>query len=118
MPRKKQNIALPRQLPKSVKAEAKRITDLLGSRLRPEDKYIVAMFAAAWTVWLDATATVAEEGKIVMSGGTAVQHPQIAVAAAAGKEVLALGRELGLSPASRKKLRRRRKPSANEEFFA
>ena len=40
-----------------------------------------------------------------MSGGTAIQHPALAVADRAQQQIVSLSRELGLTPASRQKRR-------------
>lgn len=80
------------------------LRELLGDRVTAEDSYLLEMFAASWATWRQARADVAAQGAVVMSGGTAIAHPALSVASAAQREILALARELTLSPAVRRKL--------------
>lgn len=105
----------PPDTPPEVAAEFARVAGLIGERLRPEDEFALLMFATAWTTWRRAQADVARDGAVVMSGGTACPHPALSVAAQAHGQILALAKELGLSPAQRKRLKLDRRPQAAKE---
>lgn len=94
----------PADLPDQVAAHFRDLAELLAARVRPEDRYLLALFANSWQTWTEAQARVAAQGSIVMSGGTAIQHPSLAVAAQAHAQLVQLAKELGLSPAARKRL--------------
>src|SRR3954468_22977529 len=105
MPRKRMSPRLDDMAP-DVRAEFTRILSMLTTRLRPEDEYAVTMLATAWVTWRKAQADVEVQGRVVMSGGTAIANPALSVANQAHTQILALARELGLTPAARKKLLR------------
>lgn len=94
----------PPDVPAEVAAEFNRVVQHLGRRAESADAYTILMFATAWTTWRKAQADVAEQGAVVMSGGTPCPHPALAVAHQAHGQLLALAKELGLTAASRKKL--------------
>ena len=100
----KQTLPAPCELPPDEAAEYARLAEVLGERLKPEDAYPIAMLATAWVTWRTAQADVARDGRVVMSGGTACPHPALSVAAQAHSQIVQLAKELGLTPASRKKL--------------
>ncbi|MAT71183.1 MAG: phage terminase small subunit P27 family [Planctomycetaceae bacterium] len=111
----KQRLKIPTDLPADVRREAQKLVRLLGKRVRPGDEYLLSLLASAWINWRSATADVAEQGRVVMSGGTAIANPSLAVATGAATQIVTLARELGLSPAARRKLfsRRKAKPSSD-----
>jgi P27 family predicted phage terminase small subunit len=105
------------ELPKDVATEVRRLVAELGARLRPEDEYAVIMLATAWATWKKAQADVESQGRVVMSGGTAIANPALTVAEKAGREIVTLARELGMTPAARKKLRRTHKRSTTTDWL-
>jgi P27 family predicted phage terminase small subunit len=105
----------PTDAPPEVQTEFARLVAILGDRLRPEDEFALLMFATAWATWRNAQADVARDGRVVMSGGTACPHPALSVAHQAHRELLQLAKELGLSPAQRKRLRIDKRPRPAKE---
>ncbi len=99
----------PPDVPQEVRDEFDRLVGLLGVRATSADALALLMLATSWTTWRKATAEVARLGLVVMSGGTAIANPSLAIAAQAHRQIVELCRELGLTPTSRKKL-------APEEF--
>lgn len=83
---------------------AETIRDLIGDRLAAEDRFVVEMLCVAWATWKEARKAVDAQGAVVMSGGTAIPNPNLTVADKAQAQFLQLAKELGLSPAARKKL--------------
>jgi phage terminase small subunit len=90
----------PPGLPPDVAAEFERLAGLLVDTLRPEDSDLLGMYATAIVTWRTARATVAAEGERVMSGGTCIANPSLAIAAQAHREILALAKQLRIGPAS------------------
>jgi P27 family predicted phage terminase small subunit len=107
--------ACPADVPSEVATEFDRLAELLGSRGAPEDAYLLLLFAEAWTTWRSAQHQVAEQGSVVMSGGAAIPHPALSVAAQAHGQIVALARELGFSPAARAKLARGKKAATEKD---
>lgn len=93
----------PTGVPDDIRAEFEHLRGLLGARLHAENCHLLLMLATAWTTWRGAQADVARDGRIVMSGGTAIGHPALAIAHQAYGQIVTLSRELGISPASRKR---------------
>jgi P27 family predicted phage terminase small subunit len=67
----------------------------------------LAIYCSAWSRWITAEAKVCELGAVVRSpAGFAIANPYLAVAAAAQRHLRQWGRELGLTPASRRKAKK------------
>jgi|GEM_PF-2265639 len=94
----------PPEVTDDVREEFVRLAELLGDKATPADSLTLLMLATSYTTWQRATAEVARLGNVVMSGGTAIANPSLAIAHQAHGQILALCRELGLTPASRRKL--------------
>ena len=97
-------IACPADTPEDVQTAFDAFVGAMSGRATPGDSHALLMLATSWTTWRKATASVAELGPVVMSGGTAIANPSLAVAHQAHGQILALSRELGLTAASRQKL--------------
>jgi len=104
MPRKSVKPRCPADTPKPVKDEFARLVRLMGDRAIDADELTLLMLATSWITWRDARRQVQQDGTVVMSGGTAIAHPALAVAHQAHTQILALCKELGLTAASRRKL--------------
>lgn len=85
-----------------VAAEFDRVIDQLGPGAQASDAYTVLMFADAWVRWRKATADVAAQGAVVMSGGTPCPHPALAVVHQAHGQLLRLAKALRLTVDSRR----------------
>jgi len=107
----------PPEVPQDIRAEFDRLAKLLGERLRPEDSDLLLLYAAAWATWRSAQADVARDGRVVMSGGTAIPHPALTVAGQAHQQILALSRELGIGPSQRKRLKLDKRPRPQEDWL-
>ena len=94
----------PSDTPPEVKKEFKRLVSLMDGRATPADSLALLMLAQSWTTWRRATAQVTKFGNVVMSGGTAIANPSLAIAHQAHGQILALCKELGLTATSRRKL--------------
>ena len=94
--------ACPDDVPEEVRFEFERLAKLLGPRVHAEDMHLLLMLATSWVTWRGAQRDVAEQGRVVMSGGAAIGHPSLAIAAQAHTQIVTLSRELGISPRSRK----------------
>lgn len=90
--------------PVEVREEFDRLVVLMGGTATAADSLTLMMLATSWTTWRRATAEVARLGNVVSSGGTAIANPSLAIAHQAHGQIIALCRELGLTPASRRKL--------------
>jgi P27 family predicted phage terminase small subunit len=75
----------------------------MGDRATQSDEIAILMLASSWTTWRRAMAEVHTLGNVVMSGGTAIANPSLAVAHQAHGQILALCKELGLTAKSRKR---------------
>ena len=83
-------------------AEWHRIVPTLDSLnlIKPEDAGIITARCMAWSRAVDAEATIAAEGQTLanpQSGRVAV-HPAVYIAAAAWRDVVKFGAQLGLDP--------------------
>jgi P27 family predicted phage terminase small subunit len=87
-----------------VRKEFKRLLGLMGDRAASADALAILMLATSWITWRKATAEVARLGLVVMSGGTAIANPHLAVANTAHRQIVELCKELGLTPSARRKL--------------
>lgn len=93
----------PKHLPAETRKTFREIVEQLGDRLKPEDARTVEMYAVAWETWRKAISDVQKQGAVVMSGGTPVSHPALAVASQAHAQLLQLSDRLGINPAARHK---------------
>ncbi len=82
----------PPGLSAEVQSEFERLASL--QKLRPEAGDLLAMLAQVWITWRKATATVEAQGEIVMSGGTAISNPSLAVAAQAQRQIMEITKTL------------------------
>jgi P27 family predicted phage terminase small subunit len=95
----------PAHLPPAVAETFATLAEQIEARLAAEDAIVVEMLATAVVAWRDAQAQVQRDGRVVMSGGTAIPHPALSVAQQAQHQIVTLCRELGLSPSARRKLK-------------
>ncbi len=94
----------PSDVPQDVKQEFARLLELMGDRAASTDALTLLMLATSWVTWRKATTEVARLGLVVMSGGTAIANPHLAVANQAHRQIVELCKELGLTPNARRKL--------------
>lgn len=94
----------PRDVPPEVKKQFAQLVDLMDGRATKADEVTLLLLATSYVTWRQARVEVARLGNVVMSGGTAIANPSLAIAHQAQQEILALCRELGLTAASRRKL--------------
>ena len=100
--------ACPSYLSEPARVEWRRIAPELArsGKLATIDADLVAAYSVAFARWREAEARVAELGVVVKSpAGVPIENPYLGVAGRAFKDVLQIGRQLGLSPTARGKLR-------------
>jgi len=99
--------AVPQHLDPVAAAEWQRLARELGDRATGADVNLLTAAAVAYARWRSAEASIAETGGPIVRQPTGLPglNPWIVVANAALRQLVEIGRELGLSPASRGELR-------------
>src|SRR5262245_15040438 len=82
-------------------------TLLAGTGLLTDlDHDALAAYCETWATWRKAVETVEREGATYRTAaGLVKRHPAVAIAAQAGKDLLAWAERLGLTPAARQRMR-------------
>jgi P27 family predicted phage terminase small subunit len=85
--------------------------------LKPEDREIFTAFCCSWVRFSDAVKTYQAEGLVVAMppSGRRQAHPAVAIAEAAGKDLLRFGREFGLTPSAEINLAKPDKPVTSDD---
>ena len=74
--------------------------------LTPLDLDALAAYCETWAAWRKAVETIEREGAtFTSSAGLVKRHPAVAIAAQAGRDLLAWAERLGLTPAARLRMR-------------
>lgn len=109
----------PKHLTGEARKEWNRVSRLLEKVgvLTHADRGVLAAYCQAWAKWVDAETTLAGEELVLKSDkGNMYQSPWVGVARQAMNDMVKLGAELGLTPASRVRLKV--EPPEEEEDIA
>jgi len=98
----------PSWLAETAKAKWKEAARLLSDvgLLTPLDLDALAAYCSTWATWRKAVETIEREGAtFTTAAGLVKRHPAVAIAAQAGRDLLAWAERLGLTPAARQRMR-------------
>jgi P27 family predicted phage terminase small subunit len=107
----------PKHLDKEAKDEWERMSkELLPLGLLTSiDKAIFASYCQAWSTWVEATERVRDEGLVIKaSTGTLIFNPYLSIENKANEQMLKALVEIGMSPASRGRVKVPEKPKKDE----
>lgn len=111
----------PTWLSREAKAEWRRVVPGLQrlDLLKEEDRAMLAAYCETWSTFVTATRLVQMEGLTkTLPNGRKLQHPAVAIARTAGRELRAYAGLFGLSPASEQTLATTGSETTDDNPFA